>query len=157
MKIASNLKEATSKIKNAQETLTPEMVKEMAEDIMEISEVAMETAEEIAENVPAEEIEEEERELIDDETRQIEVARDETEEEKRKRKEREAQNGVEEENEDEDKIKELEAKLASMERKTRLAELAPTYAHRFPKSMYEAKMNEIINPKDICRAPAKDK
>ena len=45
------------------------------------------------------------------------------------------------------KIKELEAKLASMERKAKLAELAPKYANFFPKNMREAKLNEILNSK----------
>lgn len=56
LKTASVLKDFSGKIKKAQdETLTPESVKEMAEEIMEVAEVAAEMAEEIAEGVPAEE------------------------------------------------------------------------------------------------------
>ena len=144
LKSASSLKDFSSKIKNAQigETLTPETVKDMAEEIMEIAEVAAEVAEEIAEGVPAEETERVEEE---EEVEQIEVAADETDEEKRKRLEKTARD--EDDDEDKNKIKNLEAKLASMERKAKLAEYAPKYASMFPKEMHEAKMNEIINSK----------
>ena len=56
LKTASTLKVFSNKIKNAQdEVLTPETVKEIAEEIREVAEVATELAEEIAEGVPAEE------------------------------------------------------------------------------------------------------
>ena len=45
------------------------------------------------------------------------------------------------------KIDDLEEKVATMERETKLAKLAPRYASLFPKEMHEAKMDEIINSK----------
>lgn len=148
LKTASTLKVFSAKIKAAQigETLTPETVKEISEEIMEVASVAAELANEIAEGVPAEE---EGRDALSnrgEEPEQIEVAADETDEEKKKRMEKkEAQD--EDDDEDKDKIKELEASLAKLTREATLAKLAPKYASLFPQSMHEAKLNEIINSK----------
>jgi len=149
LKTASTLKDFSSKVKKAQDegTLTPEVVKEIAEEIKEVVEVAEELAEEIAEGVPAEESR---NELGNEEPKQIEVAADETEEEKKKRleKEKTAQDEDDDKKEDKEKIKNLEASLAKMERKSTLQEIAPKYASLFPKSMHEAKLNEILNSKE---------
>ena len=152
LKTASNLKAFSTKIKTAQdEVLTPETVKDMAMEIMEVAEVAAEVAAEIAEGVPAEEMGREERR--EEEPEQIEIAQEEKDKDKDKQTagvEKGAQDKeIDElkEDRDEDKIKALESKLASMERKAKLAEIAPKYASLFPKQMHEAKMNEIINSK----------
>lgn len=152
LKTASNLKTFSTKIKSAQdEVLTPESVKDMAMEIMEVAEIAAEVATEIAEGVPAEEspmMEREERETPD----QIEMAQD-KEEENKDKKTAGITKGAQDKDDDDDKYEEkekmakLEAKLAQMERKAKLAELAPKYASLFPKQMHEAKMNEIINSK----------
>lgn len=142
--MASTLKEFSTKVKSAQEgeVLTPETVKEVAEEIMEVAGVAAELALEISEGVPAEE---ENRDALGErEPEQIEVAQDETEEEKKKKMEKTAQD---DKDEDKEKIKNLEASLEKMQRETKLAKLAPKYASLFPQSMHEAKLNEIINSK----------
>jgi len=151
LKTASTLKAFSGKIKKAQDdgTLTPEVVQEIADEIKEITEVATELAEEIAEGVPAEEG----RDALsnrEEDPKQIEVAADETEEEKKKRleKEKTAQDEDDDKKEDKEKIEKLEASLAKMERKSTLQEIAPKYASLFPKSMHEAKMNEILNSKE---------
>jgi len=147
LKTASTLKEFSNKIKSAQdEVLTPEAVKDMAEEIREIVEVAVELADEISEGVPAEE--EEPRDALGErEPRQIEVAADETDDEKKKRMDKEKTAADDEDDDDNEKIKNLEAKLANMERETKLAKLAPKYASLFPKTMHESKLNEILNSK----------
>lgn len=149
LKTASTLKEFSAKIKNAQigETLTPETVKEISQEIMEVASVAAELANEIAEGVPAEE---EGRDALsnnreEEGPEQIEVAADETEDEKKKRMEK--KEAAQDDDEDKEKIKNLEASLAKMERKTALAERAPKYASMFPKELHEAKMNEILQTK----------
>jgi len=151
LKTASTLKEFSAKIKAAQigETLTPETVKEISLEIMEVASVAAELANEIAEGVPAEE---EGRDALsnrgeEEGPAQIEVAVDETEEEKKKRMEKTARQDPDED-EDKKRIKNLEASLEKMKRETKLAKLAPKYASLFPQSMHEAKMNEIINSKE---------
>lgn len=150
LKSASTLKEFSTKIKAAQigETLTPETVKDIAGEIMEVASVAAELANEIAEGVPAEDS----RDALGDrgedgQPKQMEVAADETEEEKKKRMEKDAQDDKDKD-EDKEKIKNLEASLEKMQRETTLAKLAPKYANLFPQSMHEAKMNEIINSKE---------
>lgn len=148
------MKTFSTKIKSAQdEALTPESVKDMAMEIMEVAEIAAEVATEIAEGVPAEEspmMEREERETPD----QIEMAQDKEEEENKDKKTAGITKGAQDKDDDDDdkyeekeKMAKLEAKLAQMERKAKLAELAPKYASLFPKQMHEAKMNEIINSK----------
>ena len=94
LKSASTLKEFSTKIKSAQETLTPETVSEIAQEIMEVASVAAELANEIAEGVPAAE---ENRNALGDrqegeengQPKQIEVAVDETDEEKKKKMQKE--------------------------------------------------------------------
>lgn len=149
LKTASNLKQFSGKIKNAQdEVLTPETVKEIAIEIMDVAEVAAELAEEIAENVPAEEPTNGLGEVT--ETEQIEVAQDETDEEKKKRMEKDAQDD-DDDDKDKDKLKEqvanLTTQLTGLKREAKLAKLAPKYASLFPQSMHEAKLNEILNSK----------
>ncbi len=150
LKTASTLKEFSAKIKAAQigETLTPETVKEISLEIMEVASVAAELANEIAEGVPAEE---EGRDALsnrgeEEGPQQIEVAADETEEEKKKKMERDAA-GHNDDDKDKEKIKNLEASLEKMQRETKLAKLAPKYASLFPQSMHETKMNEILESK----------
>lgn len=149
LKTASTLKEFSAKIKAAQigETLTPETVKEISLEIMEVASVAAELANEIAEGVPAEE---EGRDALsnrgeEEGPEQIEVAADETEDEKKKRMEKKEAAGHNDD--DKEKIKNLEASLEKMQRETKLAKLAPKYASLFPQSMHEAKMNEILESK----------
>ncbi len=145
-KTASTLKLFTNKIKKAQdeEVLTPETVKEIAQEIMEVAEVATELAAEISEGVPAEEEPREEvmgeRREENNEPEQIEVAQDDDDDDDKKK-----------ENNNE---KEMEAKLASLrkelsiiKREAKLAKLAPKYAALFPKTMQEAKLNEILKSK----------
>jgi len=152
LKTASTLKEFSGKIKSAQEgeTLTPEAVQEIALEIAEVAEVATELAEEIAENVPAENgggiMDKINGGGEESQPEQIETAQDETEEEKKKRLEKTAA--------DDDKDEDLKEKLASLtneltkiKREATLAKLAPKYASLFPKELHEAKMNEIINSK----------
>ena len=148
LKTASTLKDFTAKIKKAQDegTLTPEVVQEIAEEIKDVADVAAELAEEIVEGVPSEEG----RDALSnrgEESKQIEVAADETEDEKKKRLEKE-KTAQDDDDEDKEKIKNLEASLAKMERKSTLQEIAPKYASLFPKSMHEAKLNEILNSKE---------
>ncbi len=150
LKTASTLKEFTSKIKVAMEgqTLTPEAVQEIAEEIRDVAEVAAELAEEISENVPVEGGGAMDRmNGGEDKPEQLEVAQDETEEEKKKRMEKTAAD-----DDDDDKIKEhvanLTKELTGLKREAALAKLAPKYASLFPKNMHEAKMNEITNSKE---------
>lgn len=161
-KTASTLKLFTNKIKKAQdeEVLTPETVKEIAQEIMEVAEVATELAAEISEGVPAEESSREdgmdERREENNEPEQLEVAQDDDDEEKKKREKEAA------DDDDDDDDKEMEAKLASLrkelsiiKREAKLAKLAPKYAALFPKTMQEAKLNEILKsrqPIDIVEA-----
>lgn len=143
LKTASTLKGFSAKIKSAQdETLTPDTVKEIAEEIMDVVEVAEELAEEIAENVPADERDEEK-----DRMEQIEVAQDETDEEKKKRMEKEAQDEDEDKKLLKEQVGSLTKELTALKREATLAKLAPKYASLFPKQMHEAKMNEILNSK----------
>lgn len=151
LKTASIGKQFSTKIKTAQEngTLTPEVVQEMGQDILEVVGVIEELAAEIVEGVPAEE---EGRDALgnrEEGPEQIEVAAEETEEEKKKRMEKEktAQDKDDDKKEDKEKIAKLEVKLANMERIATLAKLAPKYASLFPKQMHEAKMNEILESK----------
>ena len=153
IKTASTLKEFSNKIKSAQDTevLTPETVKEISQEIMEVAGVAAELANEIAEGVPAEEEGTPGILNREEEPKQIEVAAEETEEEKKKRMEKTAAGH----NNDDDKDKDLKEQLASLtqeltglKREAKLAKLAPKYANLFPKNMHEAKMNEIINSKE---------
>ena len=148
LKTSSILQDFTSKIKSAQigETLTPETVKEISQEIMEVASVAAELANEIAEGVPAED---ESRDALgerDEKPEQIEVAADETEDEKKKRMEKE-KTAADDKDEDKEKIKNLEASIDKMQREVKLAKLAPKYASLFPQSMHEAKLNEILNSK----------
>jgi hypothetical protein len=144
LKTASTLKEFSTKIKSAQigETLTPEAVQDIALEIAEVAEVATELAEEIAENVPAEESSPlEERREEGDEPEQIEVAQDETDKDKKERA-----IGRDEEKEDlKEKLASLTSDLTKIKREAMLAKLAPKYASLFPKELHEAKMNEILN------------
>jgi hypothetical protein len=154
LKTASTLKDFSTKIKSAQEeVLTPETVREIAQEILEVAEVASELAEEIAEGVPAEQErglgergERDEMGEEEEETRQIEVAAEETEEEKKKRLE-----AVDDKEDDKDKLKEkvatLSGELLEIKREAKLAKLAPKYASLFPQSMHDAKLNEILNSK----------
>lgn len=146
LKTAGTLKTFSTKIKSAQDmgTLTPETVKEISLEIMEVAEVAAELAGEIAEGVPAEE---ETRDALGEREKspeQIEVAADETDEEKKIRMEKEKTA----KDDDDDEKKELKEKVAKLERKGDLAEIAPKYASLFPQSMHEAKMNEILTSKE---------
>ena len=157
LKTASTLKEFTSKIKNAQDgVLTPETVKEIAEEIREVAEVATELAAEIAEGVPAEGGRGERSE--EEEPRQIEVAADETDEDKKKRMEKDAAEDDKDDEKDDlkEKLATLQNDLIKIKREATLAKLAPKYASLFPKNMHEAKMNEIINSKqDLSIVEAK--
>lgn len=136
LKTASTLQDFTNKIKSAQigETLTPEAVQEIAMEIAEVAEVATELAQEIAENVPAQES----SPLGDrmdkgegEETQQIEVAQDEDEDDKEKKDLKE-------------QVASLTESLGSIKREATLSKLAPKYASLFPKELHEAKMNEIL-------------
>ncbi len=87
LKTANTLKEFSTKIKNAQETaLTPETVKELAEEIKEVAEVAIELAEESANTFSTAM---DEKSILDEreEPDQLEMAQDETEDEKKERNE----------------------------------------------------------------------
>ena len=147
MKTASTLKTFSSKIKSAQdeETLTPDVVKEIAEEIMDVAEVATELAEEIADGVPAEE----RNEMGEEEPRQIEVAADETDEEKKKRMEREAQDKDDDDKKElKEKVANLTKELGTIRREATLEKLAAKYASLFPKQMHEAKEKEIKESKE---------
>ncbi len=149
LKTASTLKEFSSKIKVAEEggVLTPETVKEIAEEIREVAEVATELAEEISEGVPAEGGEREER---SEEPRQIEVAQDDEDDDKKKKEaaDKEFDKGKDDEKEDhKEKLASLQNDLVKIKREATLAKLAPKYASLFPKNMHEAKMNEILTSK----------
>lgn len=166
IKVASTLKDFSQKIKSAQEgeVLTPEAVQDIAIEIQQVAEVAAELATEIAENVPAEN-----GNGILDRTNgdneglpeQIETAQDETEEERKKRMEKTAAD-----DEDDDDKKKLQVEVASMKneliqikRAGMLEKLASKYASLFPKSLREAKMNEILTSKqgmDIIQAKVQE-
>jgi len=143
LKTASTLKEFSTKIKNAQdEVLTPETVKEIAEEIMEVAEVATELAEEIAGGVPAEEArpglgDREEREEMPS---QIEVAQDE-----------EGEGEGTDDDLEKDKMKEevasLKNELTKIKRASQLEKLSAKYASLFPTNMQDAKTKEILTSK----------
>ena len=165
LKTASTLKQFSSKIKQAQDginglgngggdVLTPEAVQDIALEIAEVAEVASELAQEIAENVPAENggsvLDRLNGENDDAGPEQIEVAADETEEEKKKRMEKTAAD-----DEDDDDKKKLQVEVASMKNELNIIKragliekLATKYASLFPKNMKEAKMNEILTSKE---------
>jgi len=168
LKTASTLKLFSSKIKKAQdeEVLTPDTVKEIAEEIKEVAEVATELAEEIADGVPAEEerdIDGERRE----EPEQIEVAQDETaqgrREKEREEDKREKREAADDDDDDKKEMREevasLKTELKQIKRASKLEQLAGKYASLFPKSMHEGKMNEILNskqPLDIVMAKVQE-
>ena len=137
---ASNLTTFATKRKSAQaEALTPESVKDMAMEIMEVAEIAAEVATEIADGVPAEEspmMGREERETPD----RIEMAQDKEEEDKDKKTAGITKGAQDKDDDDKyeekEKMAKVEAKLAQMERKAKLSELVPTYASLFPKQMH---------------------
>jgi len=159
IKTASILKQFSTKIKQAQdglpgiggmnETLTPEAVQDIAMEIQQVAEVASELASEIAEGVPAEEATPGlgEREEPEAEPEQISMAQDENKD-------------------DEDEKKKLTEQVASMKteldqikRAGLLEKLATKYASLFPKSLHEAKMNEILTSKqgmDIIQAKVQE-
>ena len=143
IKSASILKDFSNKIKQAQEgmpgeTLTPEAVADIAMEIQQVAEVASQLATEIAEGVPAEPTAPglgemgAEKEV---ETDQISMAQDGEEEDPEKKK-----------------LKEMVATMSNdlnqIKRASMLEKLATKYASLFPKSMHEAKMNEILTAKD---------
>ncbi len=152
LKTASTLKQFSNKIKSAQEgqTLTPEAVQEIALEIAEVAEVATELAQEIAENVPAENgggIIDKLNGGNEGQPEQIEVAADETEEEKKKRMEKTAADDKDEDKDLKEKLASLTSELVTIKREATLAKLAPKYASLFPKELHESKMNEILNSK----------
>ena len=115
LKTESNLKTLSTKIKSAQDkALTPESIKDMAMEIMEVAEIAGEVATEIAEGVPAEESPIMGREVRETPDR-IEMAQDNEEEDKEK-KTAGITNGAKEKDDDDkyeenEKMAKLEAKL----------------------------------------------
>lgn len=161
LKTASTLKLFSNKIKKAQddEVLTPETVKEIAEEIREVAEVATELAEEIAEGVPAEEERDENGERRE-EPEQIEVAQDDDDDEKKKR-EKEAADDDDDDDKKEmrEEVASLKTELFKIKRASKLEQLAGKYASLFPKSMHEAKLNEILTskqPLDIVEAKVQE-
>ena len=152
LKTASTLKQFSSKIKQAQdginglgngngigngEVLTPEAVQDIAIEIAEVAEVAAELAQEIAENVPVEEtnvLEERTEERVEG-PEQIEVAQDDEEDDEEKKKLQ-----VE--------VASMKNELNQIKRAGLIEKLATKYASLFPKSMKEAKMNEILTSKE---------
>jgi hypothetical protein len=153
IKSASTLKEFSAKIKQAQigETLTPESVQDIALEIQQVAEVASQLATEIAEGVPAEEASPlgemgGEREP-EPEPEQISMA----------------QEDGKEEDEDKKKLTEqvasMKNELNNIKRAGMLEKLATKYASLFPKSLHEAKMNEILTSKqgmDIIQAKVQE-
>lgn len=144
IKSASILKDFSTKIKQAQvgmpgmgapATLTPEAVQDIAMEIQQVAEVASELASEIAEGVPAEAATPGLGEMeTETETDQISMAQDgEEDPEKKKMKEQMAS---------------MTNELNQIKRASMLEKLATKYASLFPKSMHEAKMNEILTAKD---------
>ncbi len=165
LKTASTLKEFSAKIKQAQignnglgngngiggEVLTPEAVQDIAIEIQQVAEVASELASEIAEGVPAEE-----------ETSGLgEIGREEVKEE-----EEPGQISMAQDEEDDEEKKKLQVEVASMKNELNnikraglLEKLATKYASLFPKSMKEAKMNEILTAKqsmDVIQAKVQE-
>ncbi len=166
LKTASTLKEFSAKIKQAQignnglgngigngEVLTPEAVQDIAVEIQQVAEVAAELASEIAENVP-----------VEAETSGLgEIGREEVKEEER---EPGQISMAQDDEDDEDEKKKLQVEVASMKNELNqikraglLEKLATKYASLFPKSMHEAKMNEILTSKqgmDIIQAKVQE-
>jgi len=146
VKTASTLKQFSTKIKNAQdEVLTPETVKEIAQEIMEVAEVATELAEEIAGGVPVEEASplengSENRGEDRNMPSQIEVAQDE-----------EGEGEGTDDDLDKDKMKEevasLKNELTKIKRASQLEKLSTKYASLFPTTMQDAKTKEILTSK----------
>lgn len=146
LKTASTLKQFSTKIKNAQdEVLTPETVKEIAQEIMEVAEVATELAEEIAGGVPVEEASplengSENRGEDRNMPSQIEVAQDE-----------EGEGEGTDDDLEKDKMKEevasLKNELTKIKRASQLEKLSAKYASLFPTTMQDAKTKEILNSK----------
>lgn len=153
LQTASTLKDFSAKIKQAQigETLTPEAVQDIAVEIQQVAEVASELASEIAENVPVEEsaspLDEMRGEEEVEEKRepgQISMAQDEEEDEKKKLTEQ---------------VASMKTELDQIKRAGLLEKLATKYASLFPKSLHEAKMNEILTSKqgmDIIQAKVQE-
>lgn len=159
LKTASTLKTFSNKIKTARdEVLTPETVKDMAMEIMEVADVAAEIAMEIAENVPAEEgmgDRDMDRDMDRDSNRmdpaQLEVANEEKDKDKDKLTAGTSR-GAADVDDDDDEKKEMREQMASMKNQLNQIKiaslkekLATKYASLFPKQMHEAKMNEILN------------
>lgn len=145
VKTAGILKAFSAKIKQAQdgmpgmsngmgETLTPEAVQDIAMEIQQVAEVASELASEIAEGVPAEEATPGIGEEAPAETPQIETAQEDGEEDKEKKMLKE-------------QVANLSKDLDQIKRASLIEKLATKYASLFPKSMKEAKMNEILTSK----------
>lgn len=162
LKTAGILKEFSTKIKQAQDgipgngingnggVLTPEAVQDIAIEIQQVAEVAAELAEEIAENVPVEETtsvldERTEEESVTNGPPQIETAQDEEDDEEKKKLEVE--------------VASMKNELNQIKRAGMLEKLATKYASLFPKSLREAKMNEILTSKqgmDIIQAKVQE-
>lgn len=147
LKTASTLTAFSTKIKQAQdgipgmsmgETLDPNAVAEIAEEIKQVAVVAAELATEIAEGVPTEEPAADPlgREEKPDAAGppQIETAQDDSEEDDEKKKLKEQVAG-------------LKTDLDQIKRASELEKLATKYASLFPKNMKEAKMNDILTSK----------
>ena len=145
LKTASTLTAFSTKIKQAQdgipgmsmgETLDPNAVAEIAEEIKQVAVVAAELATEIAEGVPSEEPAADPlgRGEEETETPQIETAQDDMKEDDEKKKLKEQVAG-------------LKTDLDQIKRASSLEKLATKYASLFPKNMKEAKMNEILTSK----------
>jgi hypothetical protein len=151
IKSASTLKEFSAKIKQAQigETLTPESVQDIALEIQQVAEVASQLATEIAEGVPAEEASplgemggEREQEA---EPEQISMAQEGEEDEDKKKLT--------------EQVASMKNELNNIKRAGMLEKLATKYASLFPKSLHEAKMNEILTAKqsmDIIQAKVQE-
>jgi hypothetical protein len=151
IKSASTLKEFSAKIKQAQigETLTPESVQDIALEIQQVAEVASQLATEIAEGVPAEEASplgemggEREQEA---EPEQISMAQEGEEDEDKKKLT--------------EQVASMKNELNNIKRAGMLEKLATKYASLFPKSLHEAKMNEILTSKqgmDIIQAKVQE-
>jgi hypothetical protein len=158
VKTASILKQFSDKIKQAQEglpgiggmneTLTPEAVQDIAMEIQQVAEVASQLATEIAEGVPAEEATPGlgEREEPEAEPGQISMAQEGEEDEDEKKKLTE-------------QVASMKTELDQIKRAGLLEKLATKYASLFPKSLHEAKMNEILTSKqgmDIIQAKVQE-
>jgi hypothetical protein len=151
IKSASTLKEFSAKIKQAQigETLTPESVQDIALEIQQVAEVASQLATEIAEGVPAEEASPlgemgGEREP-EPEPEQISMAQEGEEDDDKKKLT--------------EQVASMKNELNNIKRAGMLEKLATKYASLFPKSLHEAKMNEILTSKqgmDIIQAKVQE-